>query len=128
MLSLLSVPTEPAHVAKVFLYQVLLLGCQVRLAFLQLVADWMLRLRERIDHHARLMPYALSALSDPSSQVQTAALQLMEDLGAQYEEEHKQELKVHSTAMPQHAQHDSSLHCLLGDNLLPWDESSQVHS
>ena len=36
--------------------------CQVRLAFLQMVADWMLTLRERIDHHARLMPYALSAL------------------------------------------------------------------
>ena len=68
--------------------------CQVRLAFLQMVADWMLTLRERIDHHARLMPYALSALSDSSKEVQMAALKLMDDLGAQYEEEHKQELKV----------------------------------
>ena len=59
-----------------------------------MVADWMLKLRERIDHHARLMPYALSALSDPSLDVQTAALQLMDDLGAQYEEEHQQDLKV----------------------------------
>lgn len=59
-----------------------------------MIADWMLRLRERIDHHARLMPYALSALSDSSPDVQTAALQLMDDLGAQYEEEHQQELKV----------------------------------
>ena len=54
----------------------------------------MLTLRERIDHHARLMPYALSALSDSSKDVQMAALKLMDDLGAQYEEEHQQELKV----------------------------------
>lgn len=66
----------------------------MRLAFLQMVADWMLTLRERIDHHARLMPYALSALSDSSKAVQMAALKLMDDLGAQYEEEHQQELKV----------------------------------
>lgn len=59
----------------------------------------MLRLRERIDHHARLMPYALSALSDSSRDVQMAALKLMDDLGAQYEDEHKEELKVqHSLA------------------------------
>ena len=68
--------------------------CQVRLAFLQMLADWMLTLRERIDHHARLMPYALSALSDSSKVVQSAALKLMDDLGVQYEEEHQQELKV----------------------------------
>lgn len=59
-----------------------------------MVADWMLTLRERIDHHARLMPYALSALSDPSRDVQTAALKLMDDLGIQYEQEHQQDLKV----------------------------------
>ena len=54
----------------------------------------MLTLRERIDHHARLMPYALSALSDSSRDVQLAALKLMDDLGAQHEEEHQQDLKV----------------------------------
>ncbi len=59
-----------------------------------MLADWMLTLRERIDHHARLMPYALSALSDPSKDVQRAALKLMDDLGVQYEEEHQQDLKV----------------------------------
>ena len=68
----------------------------MRLAFLQMVADWMLTLRERIDHHARLMPYALSALSDASHDVQAAAVKLMNDLGVQYEEEHQQDLKVRS--------------------------------
>ncbi|KAL0039469.1 hypothetical protein WJX79_009522 [Trebouxia sp. C0005] len=66
---------------------------QVRLAFVDMLADWMLTLRERIDHHARLMPYALSALSDPSQDVQRAALKLLNDLGMQYEEEHQQDLK-----------------------------------
>ena len=66
---------------------------------MHLVADWMLKLRERIDHHARLMPYALSALADPSQDVQAAALTLMNDLGIQYEEEHQQDLKA-STMRP----------------------------
>ena len=64
-----------------------------------MIADWMLTLRERIDHHARLMPYALSALSDASKDVQMTALKLLDDLGAQYEEEHQQDLKVHPCTM-----------------------------
>jgi len=68
--------------------------CQVRLEFVDMLADWMLTLRERIDHHARLMPYALSALSDSSKDVQMSALKLMDDVGVQYEEEHQQDLKV----------------------------------
>ena len=68
--------------------------CQVRLEYGDMLGHWMLTLRERIDHHARLMPYALSALSDPSKDVQRAALKLMDDLGLQYEEEHQQDLKV----------------------------------
>ena len=66
----------------------------MRLAFLQLLADWMLKLRERIDHQGRLLPYALSALSDDSRAVQMSALTLLDDLGAQYEEEHEHDLKV----------------------------------
>lgn len=59
-----------------------------------MVGDWMLKLRERIDHHSRLMPYALSALSDPSAAVQQAALKILDELGAQWEEEHNDDLKV----------------------------------
>ena len=43
---------------------------QVRLAFLHTVGDWMLRLRERLDHEQRLLPYLLSALSDEAAEVQ----------------------------------------------------------
>jgi hypothetical protein len=42
---------------------------QVRLEWLRCVGDWMLNLRERVDHEPRLLPYALSALCDDSPQV-----------------------------------------------------------
>lgn len=42
---------------------------QVRLEFLRTISDWMLNLRERVDHEPRLLPYALSALNDACPQV-----------------------------------------------------------
>lgn len=86
---------------------------QVRLEFLYMVGDWMLKLRERIDHHSRLMPYALSALSDPSPAVQQAALQILDDLGAQWEEEHKDDLKVGDAVLLCCASAAVILECLL---------------
>jgi len=41
---------------------------QVRLEFLRTISDWMLNLRERVDHEPRLLPYALSALNDACPQ------------------------------------------------------------
>ena len=35
-----------------------------------MLAAWMLRLPERMDHEQRLMPYLLSALNDESPQIQ----------------------------------------------------------
>jgi hypothetical protein len=46
---------------------------QVRLEFLRVLGDWMLRLRERLDHEQRLLPYVLSALSDESPGVRVGA-------------------------------------------------------
>lgn len=51
---------------------VIIAAIQVRLAWLRCVGDWMLNLRERVDHESRLMPYALSALDDPHPQVRAA--------------------------------------------------------
>lgn len=42
---------------------------QVRLEFLRVVGDWMLRLRERSDHEGRLLPYILAGLVDEAPQV-----------------------------------------------------------
>jgi hypothetical protein len=66
---------------------------QVRLEFVRVVGDWMLRLRERSDHEGRLLPYVLAALVDDAPAVAAEAAALLEDLGQQYEEEHAQEVR-----------------------------------
>jgi hypothetical protein len=45
------------------------LAAQVRLAFLGMVGNWLLTLRERMDHQPRLLPYLLSGLCDESPSV-----------------------------------------------------------
>lgn len=65
---------------------------QVRLAFLDMIGNWLLTLRERRDHEARLLPYVLSGICDESPAVVEAALQLLEQLGQQYEREHEADL------------------------------------
>lgn len=71
------------------------LGCrcsQVRLAFLDMVGSWLLTLRERRDHEARLLPYVLSGICDEAPAVVSAALQLLDQLGCQYEQDREAEL------------------------------------
>lgn len=46
------------------------LTTQVRLEFLHVIGDWILNLRERMDHEHRLMPYLISALNDESALIQ----------------------------------------------------------
>jgi hypothetical protein len=67
-------------------------SAQVRLAFLDMIGNWMLTLRERLDHEARLLPYVLSGACDDSPAVVQSALQLLDQLGQQYEQEHEQQL------------------------------------
>jgi hypothetical protein len=69
-----------------------ILSAQVRLAFLECIGNWMLTLRERRDHEPRLLPYVLSGICDESPAVVQAALQLLDQLGQQYEQEHEAEL------------------------------------
>ena len=70
------------------------------------------------------MPYALSALSDPSVMVQQAALKILDDLGLQWEEEHKNDLKVSNSDcthiyVPRHLQQSwQSLCCSACMNLM----------
>lgn len=58
-----------------------------------MIGNWMLALRERTDHEARLLPYLLSGLCDESPVVVQAALQLLDQLGQQYEKEHAKDLE-----------------------------------
>lgn len=92
-----------------------------------MVADWMLTLRERIDHHARLMPYALSALSDPSRDVQMAAWKLMDDLGIQYEEEHQQDLKVCDAVLTLQQLASISLHVFRSPTMVMQSVGTLLH-
>lgn len=66
---------------------------QVRLEWLRTVGDWMTRLRERMDHEARLLPFVLSALNDEAPEIQAEAVDLLERLGVQYEKDHEKDLK-----------------------------------
>ena len=64
----------------------------VRLAFVDCLAAWLLRLPDRTDHEARLLPYLLSALGDDAQQVRQRALEHLAVLGRQYDAEHADKL------------------------------------
>ena len=74
----------------------------VRLAFVQTLRDWMTTLVERADHEPRLLPYVMSAAADEDESVRDAALELLNELGAQYEREHEKDLKATMTYAPEH--------------------------
>jgi hypothetical protein len=57
-----------------------------------MIGNWLLTLRERRDHEARLLPYVLSGICDDSPAVVESALQLLDQLGQQYEKEHEADL------------------------------------
>ena len=67
---------------------------QVRRAFLDMLATWLLELPDRDEHRPRLLPYLLAALADPAPTLAAAAAAALEALGAQYEREHAAELKA----------------------------------
>lgn len=53
---------------------------QVRLAFLDLVGNWLLALPERSDHQARLLPYLLNGLCDESpATVEASGVRMLHD-------------------------------------------------
>lgn len=58
-----------------------------------MIGDWMLNLVERVDHESRLIPFVISALSDESPDISAKAVEILSDLGKQYEREHSEDLK-----------------------------------
>jgi hypothetical protein len=61
--------------------------------FIGSVGDWLTRLADRWDHHARLVPYILSGLFDSSSDIQESALETIEQVGIEWEKEREKDIK-----------------------------------
>lgn len=66
---------------------------EVRLAFLEMMGDWLLHLTERNAYTSRLLPFILSALTDEVPHVQSKAMMLLEEIGERYEKEHEKVFK-----------------------------------
>ncbi|KAM3145249.1 hypothetical protein pb186bvf_002577 [Paramecium bursaria] len=66
---------------------------QVREVFIQQVGFWLTKLDDRWDHHARLVPYLLSGLFDEDSHIQEASIQIIDEVGLQWEVEREKDIK-----------------------------------
>ena len=58
----------------------------VRETFYKTLANWLLKLPDKVDHEGRILPYMLSALNDPNENIQDLAFELLEEMGMDYEE------------------------------------------
>jgi hypothetical protein len=68
-----------------------------------MIGDWVLHLRERLDHEQRLMPYIISGLSDPHPPNAEAAMELLENLGQLRLKDKEKEMKDPLHYLPEEA-------------------------
>ncbi|CAM9656506.1 unnamed protein product [Phaeothamnion confervicola] len=64
-------------------------AASVRQRVAEMLGDWLTTLPDRFDHHSRLLPYVLNALTDDSPGVSAAAAATLRSCGAEYEREHE---------------------------------------
>jgi hypothetical protein len=65
----------------------------VRIAFYNMMADWMLTLPERFDYETLMFPYFLAGLADVLPQVQQLVLDTIDRIGELYEQDNEEKLK-----------------------------------
>jgi hypothetical protein len=65
---------------------------RVRLAFIEMISDWMLNLPDRYDHESRLLPYLLNGLGDDCEDMTGLAMSTLRELGERYEREQGEEV------------------------------------
>ena len=65
----------------------------VRETFYKTLANWLLKLEDRVDHEGRIIPYMLSALNDPNDDIKDLAFELLEEMGIDYEEREEQKIR-----------------------------------
>jgi hypothetical protein len=75
----------------------------VRLEFLDAAGAWILDLEERLDHQGRLLPYLLTAVCDDHDLVRQRAVELIDKIGALYEQDNAIDLKDTLQYLPQEA-------------------------
>jgi len=65
----------------------------VRETFYKTMANWLLKLPDKVDHEGRVIPYMLSALNDPNDNIQDLAFELLEEMGLDYEEREEEKIR-----------------------------------
>ena len=66
---------------------------QVVKRFYEMITNWLLYLEDRFDHEARLIPYLLSGLFDPSEEICLYTCERLELIGLQYEIDNEKEIR-----------------------------------
>jgi hypothetical protein len=65
----------------------------VRETFYKTLANWLLKLPDKVDHEGRILPYMLSALNDENDTIQELAFDLIEEMGMDYEEREEEKVR-----------------------------------
>jgi hypothetical protein len=68
-------------------------SAHVRGKFFEVIGDFLIRLPDRRDHDSRLIPYILSGLFDPISDLKEDCFRFIEEIGQQYEEEKEKDIR-----------------------------------
>jgi hypothetical protein len=66
---------------------------QVVKKFFEVITNWLIKLEDRFDHEARLIPYVLSGLFCSNEEISLYVSQRMEEIGKQYEIDNEKEIR-----------------------------------
>lgn len=76
----------------------------MRLAALELIRNWLLKLPERVSYISRLLPYLLTSLVDPLPFIREKGCEALEDLGTQFQKDNEEDIEKRTLYLPDHAQ------------------------
>lgn len=68
-------------------------SAHVRAVFFSVMSNWLSKLPDRYDHESRLIPYLLTGLFDPVSEIKEDCFRYIEEIGQLYEEEKEKEIR-----------------------------------
>ena len=68
-------------------------SAHVRAVFFSVIFDWLSKLPDKYDHESRLIPYMVSGLFDPISDIKEDCFRYIEEIGQIYEEEKEKDIR-----------------------------------